>query len=137
MENKYKSVPVKSSEITPYSQYLSRRDFLKAAGLVTGSALLAACAPRGTEVTDATVPTSNQTDEFGDPVNSYTDITNYNNFYEFSTRKDGVAPLSRNFVTRPWTVEVQRCPPVAVFDVGGAHRLRKRDLAVVVGHFRR
>ena len=45
MQNKFKSVPVKSSEITPYSEYLSRRDFLKAAGIVTGSALLAACAP--------------------------------------------------------------------------------------------
>ena len=42
MDNKYKSVPLKSSEITPYSQYLSRRDFLRTAGIVTGSALLAA-----------------------------------------------------------------------------------------------
>ena len=107
MDNKYKSVPVKSSEITPYSQYLSRRDFLKAASIVTGSALLAACAPSGTESSEAIdVPTSNQTDEFGDPVNSFTDITNYNNFYEFSTNKEAVAPLSRDFTTSPWTVEV-------------------------------
>ena len=58
MNNKYKSVPVKSSEITPYSQYLSRRDFLKAAGIVTGSALLAACAPKatGTAVPEAEMP---------------------------------------------------------------------------------
>ena len=111
MNNNYKSIPVKSSEITPYSQYLSRRDFLKAAGIMTGSALLAACAPGGTgtdvpegEMTD--VPTSNQTDEFGDPVNSFTDITTYNNFYEFSVNKEAVAPLSRNFTTSPWTVEV-------------------------------
>ena len=111
MDNKYKSIPVKSSEITPYSQYLSRRDFLKAAGIVTGSALLAACAPGATgshvpegEATD--IPTSNQTDEFGDPVNSYNDITNYNNYYEFSTNKEAVAPLSRDFTTSPWTVEV-------------------------------
>ncbi len=33
MNTKFKSVPVRSSEITPYSQYLSRRDFLKAAGI--------------------------------------------------------------------------------------------------------
>ena len=105
--NKIKSVAVKSSEITPYSQYLSRRDFLKAAGIMTGSALLAACAPGGTEATEAMdVPTSNQTDEFGDPVNSFTDITNYNNFYEFSTNKEAVAPLSKNFNPSPWTVEV-------------------------------
>ena len=107
MNNKLKSVPIKSSEITPYSQYLSRRDFLKAAGIVTGSALLAACAPGGTESSEAIdVPTSNQTDEFGDPVNSFTDITNYNNFYEFSTNKEAVAPLSKDFTTSPWTVEV-------------------------------
>ncbi len=47
MENKYKSVPVLPSEITPKSLYLNRRDFLKAAGILTGSALLAACAPTG------------------------------------------------------------------------------------------
>ena len=105
--NKIKSVPVKSSEITSYSQYLSRRDFLKAAGIMTGSALLAACAPSGTEATEAMdVPTSNQTDEFGDPVNSFADITSYNNFYEFSTNKEAVAPLSEDFTTSPWTVEV-------------------------------
>jgi methionine sulfoxide reductase catalytic subunit len=107
MNNKLKSVPIKSSEITPYSQYLSRRDFLKAAGIVTGSALLTACAPGGTASSEAIdVPTSNQTDEFGDPVNSFTDITNYNNFYEFSTNKEAVAPLSKDFTTSPWTVEV-------------------------------
>jgi sulfoxide reductase catalytic subunit YedY len=111
MNNKYRSIPIKSSEITPYSQYLSRRDFLKAAGIMTGSALLAACAPGGTgtdipegEMTD--VPTSNQTDEFGDPVNSFKDITTYNNYYEFSTNKEAVAPLSKDFTTSPWTVEV-------------------------------
>lgn len=109
MDTKYKSVPIKSSEITPYSMYLSRRDFLKAAGIVTGSALLAACAP-GAEKTAQpeapAVPASNKTDELGDPVNSFEDITNYNNFYEFSTNKEAVNPLSRDFKTRPWTVEV-------------------------------
>jgi methionine sulfoxide reductase catalytic subunit len=115
MNDKFKSVPVKSSEITPYSQYLSRRDFLKAAGIVTGSALLAACAPNITEsavpATEAMgeeeVPSaSGKTDELGDPVNSFKDITNYNNFYEFSTNKEAVSPLSKNFNPSPWTVEV-------------------------------
>jgi sulfoxide reductase catalytic subunit YedY len=111
MNTKFKSVPVRSSEITPYSKYLSRRDFLKAAGIVTGSALLAACAPNATESAvpegEATVvPTSNQTDELGDPVNSFEDITHYNNYYEFSTNKEAVAPLSKDFTTSPWTVEV-------------------------------
>ncbi|HLO33008.1 MAG TPA: protein-methionine-sulfoxide reductase catalytic subunit MsrP, partial [Anaerolineales bacterium] len=99
----------KSSEITPYSLYLSRRDFLKAAGLVTGSALLAACAPSATETN---VPAAGTTafptkkDERGDPTNSFEDITNYNNFYEFSTDKGAVNPLSKDFKTEPWTVQV-------------------------------
>jgi sulfoxide reductase catalytic subunit YedY len=110
MDNKYKSVPVRSSEITPYSQYLSRRDFLKAAGIVTGSALLAACVPN---VASATVPAeeapvvpSGKMDELGDPANTFDDITHYNNYYEFSTDKEGVAPLAKNFNPKPWTVEV-------------------------------
>ena len=109
MENKYKSVPVKSSEITPYSQYLSRREFMKAAGVLTGAALLAACAPNATESAlpqGEPVDLPAKFDELGDPANSYSDITNYNNYYEFTTDKGGVASLSQNLKTNPWTVEV-------------------------------
>ncbi|HSB02768.1 MAG TPA: protein-methionine-sulfoxide reductase catalytic subunit MsrP, partial [Anaerolineales bacterium] len=111
MDKKYKSVPVKSSEITPYSLYLSRRDFLKAAGIVTGSALLAACAP-AKRATSTTAPAGEmpdlpeKMDELGDPANSFQDITNYNNFYEFSTMKEAVNPLSQDFKPEPWTVEI-------------------------------
>src|SRR5512147_267517 len=107
--NRYKSIPVKSSEITPYSQYLSRRDFMKAAGVLAGSALLASCAPKATEV--SVPPTAmpdlpSKMDELGDPANSFEDISNYNNYYEFTTDKTGVAPLSQKFNPSPWTVEV-------------------------------
>jgi sulfoxide reductase catalytic subunit YedY len=112
MTEKNKSVPVLSSEITSKSQYLSRRDFLRAAGIVTGTALLAACAPKVSEqaagsATEVPAPSANaMTDELGNPVNSYKEITNYNNFYEFSTDKQAVAGLSKDFKTNPWTVEV-------------------------------
>ncbi len=110
MDNQYKSVPVLSSEITPKSQYLNRRDFLRAAGIATGAALLAACAPQAAAGPVAANSTeaayAGKTDELGSPVNSFDDITNYNNFYEFSTAKDAVAPLSKNFKSHPWTVEV-------------------------------
>jgi len=101
MTTKFTSVPVKSFEITPHSVYLSRREFIKTAGLVTGSVLLAACTPKAT-VTDF----SAKKDEFGDPANSFEDITNYNNFYEFSENKVAVNKLSKNFKSQPWTVEV-------------------------------
>src|SRR5215210_4391988 len=107
MNTKFKSVPVRSSEITPYSQYLSRRDFLKAAGIVTGSALLAACAPDAT-VIPASTPMNlpAKQDELGDPANSFEAITHYNNYYEFTTNKEGVARLAEGFKPTPWTVEV-------------------------------
>lgn len=117
MTDKFKSVPVLSSEITSKSDYLSRRDFLKAAGIVTGTALLAACAPNVSEQTNVDVPSeqkgespfpplSGSADEFGDELNTFKEITSYNNFYEFSTDKQAVAGLARKFTTEPWTVEV-------------------------------
>ena len=112
MNNIYKSVPVKSSEITSYSQYLSRRDFLKVAGIATGSALLAACAPTVAETAvpmsaaNGATPLPVKMDELGSPTNSLEDITNYNNFYEFSTTKEEVNPLSKNFKSHPWSVQV-------------------------------
>ena len=111
MNNKFRSVPVNSSEITPYSRYLSRREFMKAAGVLTGGALLAACAPNATASTFPDAPQEALDlpatfDELGDPANSYNDITNYNNYYEFTTDKGGVASLSQRLTTNPWTVEV-------------------------------
>jgi sulfoxide reductase catalytic subunit YedY len=39
-------------------------------------------------------------------VNTFEDITNYNNYYEFTTDKEGVAGLAQRFATSPWTLEV-------------------------------
>ncbi len=110
MNNPHPSVPVLSSEITPRSLYLSRRDFMKTAGVAAGVALLAACVPTGNSPSPADPASvaayAGKTDELGAPLNAYDDITNYNNYYEFSTDKTAVAPLSRNFPNHPWTVEV-------------------------------
>ena len=113
----YKSIP--SSEITPEHVYLNRRKFMKLAGLTGAGALLAACAPRSEEqAPQAPAPMDDETageaapdevkktDELGDPANQYDEITNYNNFYEFTTDKEGVAQLSKDFPTSPWDVEV-------------------------------
>ncbi|HKR59128.1 MAG TPA: protein-methionine-sulfoxide reductase catalytic subunit MsrP, partial [Pyrinomonadaceae bacterium] len=42
-----------------------------------------------------------------DPLTPLAEITNYNNFYEFSTSKGGVALAARGFVTRPWSIAVE------------------------------
>lgn len=60
-----------------------------------------------TKVSADTAPTASKAaDEFGDKLNSFEEITNYNNYYEFSTGKEDVAGLSKDFTLRPWTVEV-------------------------------
>jgi sulfoxide reductase catalytic subunit YedY len=106
---------IKSSEITPEEVYLSRREFMKAAGIVTaGSLWLAACRGNETPVSptlssplvDTSADPSVYADEFGGAANTFEEITNYNNFYEFTTSKTGVAELSKDFITSPWAVQV-------------------------------
>jgi sulfoxide reductase catalytic subunit YedY len=95
---------------------MSRRDFLKGIGIVSASAMvLAACRGQSvpsTEVaagapTDSAIdlPTSTA-DVLAEPATSYEAITNYNNYYEFTTNKEGVASLAKDFPTSPWKVEV-------------------------------
>lgn len=107
----FKPVPVQPSEITPKHVYLSRREFLKELGVLAGVALLSACGIPPDGVKQAAGPENEpprglKQDEMGNPVNSYQDITHYNNFYEFSTDKAAVARLAENFQTSPWTLEV-------------------------------
>jgi methionine sulfoxide reductase catalytic subunit len=111
------SVPIRSSEITPEHVYLNRRKFMQAAGTAAAAALLTACAPpqatqtapvKETQAASAgqTPSAAGQKDELGDPLNTYEQITNYNNYYEFSFQKEEVAPMSKDFPTSPWEVKV-------------------------------
>ena len=99
---------IDSSEITPRRLYLSRRQFIGTAGAtIAGALALAAC--QGNVPTVATAPpsyTGPTTDELGDPLTSYEDITNYNNYYEFTTSKTAVADLVKDFPILPWSIEV-------------------------------
>ena len=110
---------IKSSEITPEHVYLSRREFLKSMGIVSASAaVLAACGPAAATATNSVSAAEADpaaeieplamadTDELGDPLNSFEDITNYNNYYEFTTDKQRVAQMSADFQTSPWEVQV-------------------------------
>jgi sulfoxide reductase catalytic subunit YedY len=103
------------SEITPEHLYLSRRQFIAAAGAVAAGAVLSACgvqtpasapAASSSSKSVAGLKVSQEADELGDKLTSYENITNYNNFYEFSTDKEDVARLSQNFKTSPWAVQV-------------------------------
>ena len=103
---------IRSSEITPEALFRSRRQFLRGAGaLAFGSLALAACGPAGSAAgeagpTAAPGPVSGQADELGDQLTPFEAVTNYNNYYEFTTDKESVAPAAQSFATTPWTVEV-------------------------------
>jgi methionine sulfoxide reductase catalytic subunit len=106
-------IKIHSSEITPEPIYLSRRKFMVGMGaLATSTLALAACgtqdsaAVREDETDPKDLKTSATTDELGDTLTPFNSITNYNNYYEFSTSKEAVASLAKDFKVSPWTVEV-------------------------------
>ena len=98
----YQSIPISPDEVTPKEVYLSRRKFLKSMGVVGLGALVASCAP---ELTPGVVSPAS-TEDLTEALTSYEAITNYVNFYEFTTDKEGVAERAQDFVTDPWSVEV-------------------------------
>jgi methionine sulfoxide reductase catalytic subunit len=98
----YSSVPISPDEVTPKDVYLSRRKFLKSIGMVGLGALLASCAPAFSP--DGSIPEGSE--NMADTLTDYEAITNYVNFYEFTTNKEGVAERAQDFITDPWSVEV-------------------------------
>lgn len=105
-----------SSEITDERVFLTRRNFMRAAALASTTVAtgwlyrrFAVPAPvvQTAQKIDAVAPTSAAA--FPAPneaVTSYEKITNYNNYYEFTTDKEDVARVAQNFTTQPWTIEV-------------------------------
>lgn len=100
---------IKSSEITPKTLYINRRQFmavaasLAAAGLAAEEMLLKTRAWAGQKL-----PIKKR-GEFSveEKQTSFKDATHYNNFYEFSTDKEDVAELASKFRTRPWTISIE------------------------------
>lgn len=90
------------SEITDQAIYHQRRSFMTGAATLGISALLPTSGFAATKLLNVK-KSAYQLDEALTP---YKDVTTYNNFYEFGTDKSSPAILSRNFVTRPWTVTV-------------------------------
>jgi sulfoxide reductase catalytic subunit YedY len=104
------------SEITPPEVYFNRRRFLRGAAIAAGAAATGLLYRRWNGVELAKVTTAPiegvvaatggdgfRVDERLTPLES---IANYNNFYEFTTDKDGVARAAAGFDTRDWKVEV-------------------------------
>ncbi|HVS83737.1 MAG TPA: protein-methionine-sulfoxide reductase catalytic subunit MsrP [Pyrinomonadaceae bacterium] len=115
-----KPTDIESSEITDQKTYLNRRLFMRGAilaGSAVGTGLLyrklnppPAVVEERPKIAGLVKTPSDEAMRRGFKVSetqtSFEDITNYNNFYEFSTEKRAVASEARDFLTRPWTVSV-------------------------------
>ena len=111
---------IAASEITPAAVYFNRRSFIRA-GILASSALATGLAYRwlnpvaagkvDTAVIAGLITPAADGDatgfRVGETKTPLQDITHYNNFYEFSTDKQGVAPAARGFETRGWQVSVE------------------------------
>jgi len=79
-------------DVTPKELYLNRRQIMMGGAALMGAGL----AGRRAQAQDA-----------GDlTLNTWEEITSYNNFYEFGTGKDDPARNAHALVTEPWTVKV-------------------------------
>ena len=104
---------IKPSEITDEATYLNRRNFIKA-GIAASSLAATTSAFRYFSPARSNAPEPpalaevkrSEPTNTGLTPNTYEEITNYNNFYEFSTSKSAVAAKAESLVTRPWPLTI-------------------------------
>jgi methionine sulfoxide reductase catalytic subunit len=103
---------VPSSEITSKETYINRRKFLTGA-VITGAAVATGVVLRDLADPFLTVNANAKIDGIqkstfstSEKETPYKDVTNYNNFYEFSTDKYEPASLAKNFKTHSWKVTI-------------------------------
>jgi sulfoxide reductase catalytic subunit YedY len=124
-------IGIKPSEITSESTYLNRRTLLQAAvaaGLLPSimSSGEAATIPAGGEFDDV----KKWPDSTTERVNTFQDITTYNNYYEFGTGKSDPAEYAHTLKTSPWSVQVTgeaaRTGTYTLEDILKPHSLEER-----------
>src|SRR3989442_401667 len=107
-----KPVDILWCEITPRKLCLNRRKFLAGTALAGAAAVAGmgvrelayrSIAAEASAKIDGTQKSSFHTTE---KITPYKDVTNYNNYSEFSTDKYEPAGLAKDFKTRPWAVTI-------------------------------
>lgn len=97
---------LKPNDVTPEELFNNRRKFLKlgAAGLVANTALLELLAKENLPVSNLLY--SKDANPNNLTLNSFEQITSYNNFYEFTTSKEGVKGLAHTLKPKPWSITI-------------------------------
>jgi sulfoxide reductase catalytic subunit YedY len=96
-----------SSEITPESVYLNRREFMGASAAFLGTAALGPTASDSRRARDPEVGPVTYGEELRGELNDFEAITTYNNFYEFGYDKSDPSRHSGDFEPTPWTVRIE------------------------------
>jgi sulfoxide reductase catalytic subunit YedY len=110
-----KAADIRESEVTPKELYVRRREFIAAAGVTAaavatgGLGLLGAGAEVAAQNPSAQKLTDLKKSPFStdEKLNSYKDITTYNNFYEFGLDKADPGKYAGSLKPRPWSVVVE------------------------------
>jgi sulfoxide reductase catalytic subunit YedY len=111
-----KPVDIRESEVTPKELFLRRREFIRAAGSLAAVAATAAVGSRFVGELEAAqnpkayrFPSLKKGSPFDttETVNSYEEITTYNNFYEFGLEKTDPARNAHTLKPTPWKVTVE------------------------------
>jgi sulfoxide reductase catalytic subunit YedY len=97
---------IPSSEITPETLYYGRREWLAAAGLAGLGAVLNIRTLGASQDQDRWPQGRKGPFDTDEKVNTFREITTYNNFYEFGTDKADPSRESGRFKPLPWTVTV-------------------------------
>ena len=122
---------IKSFEITPEKTYLNRRNLIKSIGMLSASTPLRSVLADNHEINKASL-TFTKNSEFSttETINSFEEITTYNNFYEFGLGKSDPYRYSGNFKPKPWTVlvtgEAEKTGTFAYEDIVASHQLEER-----------
>ncbi len=106
MKIKETKIKIPSSEITSESNYLNRRKLIQSVGLFSLGLGLSESSSGQDQMVDSLQSIKNEKYSTTEAPNSYSDITTYNNFYEFGMQKSDPYLNSGMFEPKPWSVEV-------------------------------
>ena len=94
-----------ASAITPPEIYAARRQFLQGTAALAAASLLPGTADAATATTLG--PLRKSPFSSTEKATPLSDVTGYNNFYEFGVDKEEPAQRAGSLQTRPWTVRVE------------------------------
>ncbi len=102
---------IRASEITPEEVWLSRRDWMKTAGIAMASGALGGLPALGLAASPPALAAlaAKRSAQYVvmDPSTPEKDATTYNNYYEFGMDKADPSNYAHTLKTSPWTVKIE------------------------------